>query len=283
MLMQIDATAFSDLKAALLDASDYRGTTRAHHLLEDLIAKHGIEALPILKRAAKGSKKRELVLASLFLERGDAGCAVSDTAVREIIANKTHIARDAVLGSMQHSTQKRFAPVLREIAKDVTDIGWPYAVAALGEWPDIDTVDVLISHTKGLDTAFVVLQALVKMCVPEAVAVFEANLKHPEPRTRTFALWGLAKLGSEQAIGTLIALLDDQDISNVSGFTPGQAMRAAQAIADVLHVPFSWGDEKEIEKMRDLCKGLFSASDITRLCSQISAGQITFNRKRKTP
>jgi HEAT repeat protein len=249
--MMSNSISMAELKTSLLEASDYRRKTRAHDLIAALIADQGNDALPILRRAAKGSKKRELVLASIFLERGDAGCEVSDSAIRAIIFEKSHIARDPVLSSMQYSQQSRFAPELREVAKDVTDIGWCFAVAALGDWRDLESASVLMPQTKGIKTPFILLHALVKICVPEAIEVFRANLEHSAPRTRTFALWGLAKLGSEQAIAALVVLLDDPDVSTRDGFTPGQSMRAAQALADVYRVDFNWGDEKEIEKIRN--------------------------------
>jgi HEAT repeat protein len=210
-----------------------------------------------------------------LLERGDTGCAVSDAAIHAILTDKTHIARDAVLGSMQSSGQTRFAPQLRDIASDRNDPGWAYAVDALGKWHDAASKSILMSQCAGLDTPFVLLAALVRLRPAEAVTVFEANLAHAEPRERTFALWGLAALGYAEPLAALIRLLDDPDASTELSFTPGQSMRAAQALADVLGLDFEWGDQAEVDKVRQHCRASHSVEELAKLTADLSAGKLT--------
>jgi hypothetical protein len=273
--MTDDRQRVEQLTAALTKAATRDDTADAHRLLSVLISARGADALPLFHRATKRSKKCTFALASLLLERGDTGCAVSDAAIIAILADQKHIARDAVLGSMQASEQSRFAPQLREIAKLRTDAGWAYAVDALGKWGDQRSVDSLISQCAVVDTPFVLLAALVRLRPPEAAVVFEANLAHAEPRERAFALWGLAALGYQEAIGALIGLLDDPDLTTAASFTPGQSMRAAQALADVWGLEFDWGDQTEIEKIRQHCRSLYAPDDIKRMAASLATGQLT--------
>jgi hypothetical protein len=270
-----DRRLVENLTAALIKAATSDDTADAHALLAEVIAARGSEALQLFHRASKRSKKCTFALASLLLERGDTGCAVSDAAIIAILADQKHVARDAVLGSMQSSAQCRFAPALRDIAKKRNDPGWSYAVDALGKWHDVPAIDILISHCAGVETPFVLLAALVRLRPPEAAAVFEQNLTHADPRERTFALWGLAALGYAEPVAALIRLLDDPDISTATSFTPGQSMRAAQALADVFGIPFEWGDTAEVEKIRQHFKNLYSSEGLATLAADLAAGQLT--------
>jgi hypothetical protein len=208
-----DKEFIKKLRSALNLAATRDQPAAAHELLDQLISARGLNALPFIKRAAKGSKKREIVLVGLYLERGDVGCSVSDVGIRFILADATHVARDTAVQSMRWDQRhKRFAPDMRKIAANQSDPSWSYAVEALGEWSDAESLEILMSQTTGVTTPFVLLSVLVKLRRPEAMIVFEMNVTHPEARTRAFALWGLAALGYEQAIGALVGLLDDPDV-----------------------------------------------------------------------
>jgi HEAT repeat protein len=272
-----DRRLIEHLTAALLKAATRDDTADAHQLIAEAIVTRGAEALPLFHRATKRKKKCTFALASLLLERGDTGCAVSDAAIIAILADQKHIARDAVLGSMQSSAQSRFAPQLRDIAKKRNDPGWAYAVDALSKWHDVPAIDILISHCTGVETPFVLLAALVRLRPPEATIVFEQKLAHADPRERTFALWGLAALGYAEPAAALIRLLDDPDTSTATSFTPGQSMRAAQALADVFGIPFEWGDNAEVKKFRHHCKTLYSSEDLATLAIDLATGKLTRN------
>jgi HEAT repeat protein len=258
-----------------MKAATFDDTADAHKLLAEVITAREAEALLLFHRATKRSKKCTIALAGLLLERGDMGCAVSDTAIIAILADQKHIARDAVLGSMQSSAQSRFASQLRDIAKDRNDPGWAYAVDALSKWHDLASVGILMSHCTGVETPFVLLAALVRLRPPEAKIVFEQNLAHADPRERTFALWGLAALGYLEPAAALVRLLDDPDVSTATSFTPGQSMRAAQALADVFGIPFEWADTAEVEKIRHHFRTLYSSEDLATPAAGLAAGKLT--------
>jgi PBS lyase HEAT-like repeat len=268
------------LRAALMTAAVKDDTVNAHALLADVIIARGHDALPIIRRAAKGSIKRETVLVGLFLERGDNGRALSDAGIRFIIADPAHVARDTAIQSMRGDQRhSRFAPEMRLIAANPTDPSWSYAIEALGAWNDRASIDILMSQTTGVTTPFVLLMVLVKLRPPEAMIVFEMNVTHPEARTRAFALWGLAALGYEQAIAALVGLLDDADIyietPTEKSWVPGQSMRAAQALADVMGLPFEWADETYVTAIRQHCQSLYPATEVARLTADLANGQLT--------
>jgi HEAT repeat protein len=270
-----DRDLVDNLKVALMKAATNDDTADAHRLIDNVIAAHGSGALPLFVGATKQSKKCTLALASLLLERGDTECPVSNTAIHAILLDKKHIARDAVLGSMQSNTQSRFAPQLRDIAKDRDDPGWAYAVDALGKWHDAPSIDILLPHCAGVETPFVLLAALVRLRPPKAAVVFEQILAHDEPRERTFALWGLAALGYEEPIAGLINLLDDTDISTATSFTPGQSMRAAQALADIYGLQFEWGDQAAIETVRQHCRSIYRTERLMELTTNLATRWLT--------
>ena len=172
---------------------------QAASLIKQTIEAHGEAALAHLDKAAHPSQQRRKALADLLLRRGDDGCAVSDTAIRAIMADTAHIARSSMIQEAAFDARRiRFAPVLREIARDRDDREWAFAVGSLGRLQDREAVDVLMDHTSGQDTPFAVIAALVHLRCPEGALVFEPNITHPDPRTRIFALWGLAALKYER-------------------------------------------------------------------------------------
>jgi hypothetical protein len=56
-------------------------------------------------------------------------------------------------------------------------------------------------------------------------------------------------LGEPVALAYLKEMLDDADIDTPRSHTPGQSIRAAQAVADVLGFPFEWG-KQDVAKVK---------------------------------
>ena len=233
---------------AVLMLTELLGTKPSPQTLARLVAAVidlGSEGLAALRRAAKGSKARARRRCDVMLALGDAAPGdPADGEIREVLAAPADPTRDAMLQVMKlHPARARFIADLREVARQREDPGWAWAVDALGELGDSGGIEILLAHAAGHSTPFVLLDALRKLRHPEAAVVFEANLTHPEPRTRVFALWGLAAIGFETPLAPLVALLDDPDIRTATSSTPGQARRAAQALCDLHHWPFEWNPE----------------------------------------
>jgi HEAT repeat protein len=249
---------------------------QAASLISQAIEAHGEAALALLNKAANPSQKRQKALAYMLLRRGDDGCPVSDTAIRAIMADKAHTARSSMIQEAAFDARRiRFAPVLREIARDRDDPEWGFAVMSLGRLKDLEAVDVLMDHTCGQDTPFAVIAALVHLRCPEGALVFEPNINHPDPQTRTFALWGLAGLKYETPLGALVHLLDDPDIRTPNSFQPGQSWRAAQALSDILGWPYKWGDKGAFEALKSHCRERFPEDFVQKCIAALAKGQLS--------
>lgn len=261
---------------------------QAAALIQDAIETHGEAAIALLNKAAHGSQKRQGALADLLIRRGDGGCPISDKSVAAIIADQSHIKRSSMIQQAGDKAERiRFAPLLREIVKDRSAPDWGFAVISLGRLKDQGAVDVLMDHTCGQETPRSVLIALVGLGSPEGALAFEPNISHPDPGTRTFALWGLAALKYETPLGGLVALLDDPDIRTPNSFRPGQSQRAAQALAAIFGWPFEWGDGVSRDAVKNRCRERFSPDFVHKCVAALAKGQLTlpdhFSNANSTP
>lgn len=57
---------------------------------------------------------------------------------------------------------------------------------------------------------------------------------------RVIAAWGLAKLGEKKALRYLVEMLFDPNKKTPTSYTPGQSLRAAQAVCDIKGWQFEW-------------------------------------------
>jgi hypothetical protein len=249
---------------------------QAAGILGEIISQFPSDAIALISRAARGSRKREETLARLLLVRGDAGCSVSDQAIEKVLADVTQVARDPTIQWMADNPARiRFAPTLRRIVQDRADPHWSWAVMSLGRLKDRGAVDVLMEHTCGQGTPFVVINALVRLRCPEAALVFEPNVTHPSPDVRTWALWGLASLKYETPVGALVHLLDDPDVRTPIRFQPGQSFRAAQALADIHDWPFKWGDRETFDDVKRRSRELYPDRFVQACMSALAKGSLS--------
>ena len=61
-----------------------------------------------------------------------------------------------------------------------------------------------------------------------------------EKQERVIAAWGLAKLGDKRSLGFLVEMMFDPDERTPRSYTPGQSLRAAQAVCDIKGWQFQW-------------------------------------------
>jgi hypothetical protein len=61
-----------------------------------------------------------------------------------------------------------------------------------------------------------------------------------EKQERIVAAWGLAKLGDKSSLGFLVEMMFDPDKRTPRSCTPGQSLRAAQAVCDIKGWQFQW-------------------------------------------
>ncbi|WAS95689.1 HEAT repeat domain-containing protein [Nannocystis punicea] len=234
------------------------------------VAELGSDGLAVLRRAARGSKARARRRVDVLLALGDAAPAgPADQEVRELLGARDDETRSWLVQGMKR--RPRFIPDLRAIARDRDDAAWAWAVEALGELGDRGSAEVLMAHTAGQQTPFVLLDALRKLKDPIAALVFEPNLSHPEARTRVFALWGLAALGHETPIAGLVAMLEDPEVRTANSYEPGESRRAAQALCDVLGWPFEWAPEA-VEATRARVRARFTEVYLATCAEALARG-----------
>lgn len=263
-------TQIDEWKRLITDEPD-----RTQAVIASIINDFPDEAISVLNRVAAGSKKRLNHLVGALLDRGDRGCDTSDRFIREVLVNVSHEARSSTIQRIAfHPSRMRFSDAIRQIAAHRTDPDWAWAVGTLGALKDRGAIDVLMDHTTGLSTPFVLLQALVWLRCPEAALVFQPNLRHPEPRSRTFALWGLAALKYEVALGALVHLLDDPDRREPGLFEPGQSWRAAQALADVLGWTYEWGDAQSFAQLKRRARDKYSEQFVKMCLAALDRGSL---------
>lgn len=140
----------------------------------------------------------------------------------------------------------QFAPLLNlVITSDPSDQCRHGAIHAATLLKSPENLPLLIAEAEKTKKAmpFNLLHALSaygsESCRPFLRTIFDDATQ--EKRSRIYAAWGLAKLKDAAAFHYLIEMLDDPDESTPKSYTPGQSVRAAQAICDVKGWPFEWG------------------------------------------
>lgn len=69
------------------------------------------------------------------------------------------------------------------------------------------------------------------------------NDKQTDKSDKVVSAWGLAKIGDNYYYDYLVRMLDDPDIETSTSYSPGQSMRAAQAICDIKKWDFVWNKD----------------------------------------
>jgi len=67
--------------------------------------------------------------------------------------------------------------------------------------------------------------------------------KQSDISDKVVSAWGLVKIGQKSYYDYLIKMLDDPDIETSTSYSPGQSMRAAQAICDINKWDFVWNKD----------------------------------------
>src|SRR5262249_17261290 len=139
----------------------------------------------------------------------------------------------------------RFAPLLNDaLDGNADDLCRAYAITAVGELRSEANLPALLKLA--CDPAFDPLFRRTlwtfkdfphPLCRPALERFFQAD--RPK-EVRVLAAWGLGKLGHEEAVRYLAAMLDDPEVRTPTSFDPGESLRAAQALCDIRGWPFLW-------------------------------------------
>lgn len=140
----------------------------------------------------------------------------------------------------------RFAPLLNDaMGGNADDLCRAYAITAAGELRSEANLPSLLRLA--CDPAFDPLFRRTlwafkdfphPLCRPALERFFQAD--RPK-EVRVLAAWGLGKLGDEEAVRYLAAMLDDPEVRRPSSYDPSESLRAAQALCDIRGWPFRWG------------------------------------------
>lgn len=143
-------------------------------------------------------------------------------------------------------------PVITSDPSDRCRHGAIHAAAILKSPENLPVLLTEAEKTKS-DMPFNLLHALSaygsESCRPFLQAVFDNPSQ--EKRRRVYAAWGLAKLKDSAAFEYLVQMLEDPDERTLKSYTPGESVRAAQAICDVKGWPFEWG-KPAVQRTKEL-------------------------------
>jgi HEAT repeat protein len=142
----------------------------------------------------------------------------------------------------------RFAPLLNDaLDGNADDLCRAYAITAAEELRVEANLPALLrlAGDPALDPLFRrMLPALTAYADPRCRPALKRFFRPDQPReVRVFAAWGLGKLGDEEAIRYLAAMLDDPEVRTPTSYDPGESLRAAQGLCDIRGWPFAWGRE----------------------------------------
>jgi len=140
---------------------------------------------------------------------------------------------------------RQFAPLLNDIIeRDPEPFCREIAIHAAGSLRQKENLPTLfrLADRNEYDLNWRLAAALMRYatedCRPYLRRWFEDAAQ--EKSTRVFAAWGLGKLGDQNALDYLVAMLHDPDIYTPNSFEPGESIRAAQATCDIHGWPFEW-------------------------------------------
>jgi HEAT repeat protein len=138
-----------------------------------------------------------------------------------------------------------FAALLNDsLANDSDELCQAYAITAAGQLKSKTNLAAVLKLATD-DTARTLWNRLLwalkdyshPLCQPVLNRVFRGG---PPKGDQVIAAWGLGTLGDEAAIRYLADMLDDPDTETATSFSPGESLRAAQALCDIYGWPFKW-------------------------------------------
>lgn len=143
---------------------------------------------------------------------------------------------------------KNFVPILnshyyKENDPNVTD----QLISTLGALADESSFPIFLDLAKSANKNkyWRLIWAFKNYAKPEGKPFLEKifNDKQSDKSDKVVSAWGLVKIGDKSYYDYLIQMLNDPDIETSTSYSPGQSMRAAQAICDINKWEFVWNKE----------------------------------------
>jgi HEAT repeat protein len=218
------------------------------------IPREGI--LEALSEAIGNDKKR--TKASVFIYSELTDIPEIEEVFEHLLLDSDAEARSIIIQSIRSIKNTNLVPFLNDHFYKETDEfckdALLYTLTVIGAESSFKIFKEL-SDRKDNKYAFRVLLAFIKYqkseSKPYLLRIY--NDKNLDKILRIHAAWGLAKLGEKDYIDYLIKMLEDPIIKTPKSYDPGQSIRAAQAISDILGWEFEWHKDS-VEKVKERIK-----------------------------
>ena len=143
---------------------------------------------------------------------------------------------------------KKFVPFLNSLFFQETDISFKeQLITTLGTLADESSFPIFLNLIQTADTTkyWRLVWALKNFGRPEGKPFLERvfNDKQTDTSEKVVAAWGLVKTGDRKYFDYLVKMLDDPDTETPTSYSPGQSLRAAQAICDIHNWDFVWNKD----------------------------------------
>lgn len=227
------------------------------------------EILTALDEAAGSSKARQKILYYVLAELADVPGALDR--IRLELRNSDWRVRFEMISTIGRKKLVPLAPLLNEIMLfDDEDVCRNSAISAASNLKlDVNfgaVLEVAKRNEQNINWDWALKEYACEEGRPYLRRAFDVQVP-PQPRLRTIedvntqsslhevsawelarsrktiGAWGLAKLGDKDALAFLGEMLNDPVITTRNSTRPGESLRAAQAIADIFHLPFEWSTD----------------------------------------
>jgi hypothetical protein len=153
-----------------------------------------------------------------------------------------------ILQIIGHRQLKKFVPLLNNLFFKETNVNCKeQLITTLGTLADQTSFPIFLSLIQTADRVnyWRLVWALRNFGRPEGKPFLERVFKDKKTDTsdKVVAAWGLVKTGERKYYDYLVKMLDDPDIKTPNSYSPGQSLRAAQAICDIHNWDFIWSSD----------------------------------------
>ncbi len=199
-----------------------------------------------IKEAIGDNSKRKNVSAYVFSELYD--LVGIDTVFEELLISSDPEDRNIIVQSIRLRRLRKFVPILNSLLEKETNNSCKHTlIYALGELADESSFAIFLRLTQQADQNYKwrLVWAFKNFAKQEGKQFLEKIFsdKQSETSDKVVAAWGLVKIGDKSYYDYLLKMLDDPDVETTTSYSPGQSMRAAQAICDINKWDFVWNKD----------------------------------------
>jgi hypothetical protein len=156
--------------------------------------------------------------------------------------------RDIIIQTIGLRKLKAFVPILNAHYHNETDTNCKeQLISTLGTLADESSFPIFLNltQTANKNQYWRLIWALKNFGKEEGKPFLEKvfNDNQSDTSDKVVAAWGLIKIGDKSYYDYLLKTLDDPDIETPTSYSPGQSMRAAQAICDINNWDFVWNKD----------------------------------------